>query len=68
MFMAKRQLSPNHVPPSARTPMPFRTSEVARAIRAAQNMGVVIDKIEIHPRDGTILIHQLQPKPAAAAA
>jgi hypothetical protein len=42
--------------PSARTPLPFKTSEIARAIRGVQNMGMGIGAILINTREGTIRI------------
>jgi hypothetical protein len=36
--------------------LPFKQSEVERSIRAVQNQGITIEKIEICPTTGTISI------------
>jgi hypothetical protein len=47
-----------------RTPMPFKRSEVSRAIRGVINQGLEIERVEVNPRTGLITI---TPRPSVAA-
>jgi hypothetical protein len=47
-----------------RAPLPFKTTDAMRAIRAARNEGVEIGRIEIEARSGRITIVPAEPLPA----
>jgi hypothetical protein len=46
--------------------LPFKQSEVERSIRAVQNQGIKIERIEICPTNGTISIVPSVPSVLAA--
>jgi len=43
-------------PKGSKTRLPFRQSEIMRGIRACAALGLSIEKIEIHPGSGTLVI------------
>lgn len=37
--------------------LPISTAEISRACRGILNLGLSVEKIEIHPRTGQIVVH-----------
>jgi hypothetical protein len=48
----------------ARSPSPFRESDVTRAIRAAKKAGVEIARVEIEPGKITVIVGKPEPEQA----
>ena len=53
-------------PKGSKTRLPFRQSEIMRGIRACAALGLSIEKIEIHPSSGTLVIVPAAPASAAS--
>jgi hypothetical protein len=47
--------------------LPFRQSEITRAVRSVLSMGLSIEKIEINPRDGSFTVVPAEPREKALA-